>query len=233
MREPCIPKEEQRMDVIEGIESRRSIRAFKNTPIPEKTIQKILKAAANSPSYTNTQPWEVVVVSGEKKEGLSDLIYELARSKAEAHPDIPSPQQGWAPEHAARLGEHGARRLAAVGVARDDEAGRDELALRNFRFYGAPCAIFLFMEGSLNEWSVFDMGLFTQNLILAAHALGVESCLQASVPNYSPEIKKFLGIPEKKRLVICISLGFADPDAKLNTYRAVKQTPEEFTQWIG
>ncbi|MBW1773271.1 MAG: nitroreductase [Deltaproteobacteria bacterium] len=219
------------MDVIEGIQTRHSIRAFKDTPIPEETLHKILKAASLSPSYTNTQPWEVAVVSGKKKEGLSSIIYDLASNKAEGHPDLPSPQ-GWAPEHVARSGEHGARRLAALGVQRDDESGREKMALMNYRFYGAPCAIFLFMEGSLNEWSIFDMGLFTQNLILAAHSLGLESCLQASVPKYSLEIKQFLGIPEHKKLIICISLGYADADAKLNTYRAIKQDPEEFTKWF-
>jgi nitroreductase len=76
----------------------------------------------------------------------------------------------------------------------------------NFEFYGAPCAVFLFIDGSLGEWSIYDMGLFTQNLILAAHSLGVGSCLQASVTNYALEIKKFLDIAEGKKLVICISI---------------------------
>ena len=218
------------MDLIEGIETRRSIRAFKNTPIAEETLKEILKAAGNSPSYTNTQPWEVALVCGVKKEALRKIIYDLAEKKAEAHPDLPSPK-GWQPEHVARSENHGARRLAALGVERNDEAGREKLRLMNFEFYGGPCAIFLFMDGSLNEWSVFDMGLFTQSLILSAHSFGVESCLQASVTNYAPEIKKFLGIPESKKLVICISLGYPDNEAKLNTYRAIKQKPEEFTKW--
>jgi nitroreductase len=218
------------MDLIEGIETRRSIRAFKGTPIPEETLDKILKAAANSPSFTNTQPWEVAVVYGKKKENLSRIINELASKKMDAHPDLPLPK-GWPPEHEARSRDHGKRRLAVLGVARDDEAEREKLALMNFEFYGGPCAIFVFMDGSLNEWSIFDMGLFSQNLILAAHSFGVESCLQASVTRCAPEIKKFLGIPENKKLVICISLGYPDNEAKLNTYRAVKQKPAEFTKW--
>jgi nitroreductase len=75
------------------------------------------------------------------------------------------------------------------------------------------------------------MGLFAQSLILAAHSFGVESCLQASVTNYAPEIKKFLGIGESKKLVICISLGYPDKKAKLNAYRSHKQKPDEFTRW--
>jgi len=220
------------MDVIEGIETRRSIRAFRDSPIPEETMQKILKAAANSPSYTNTQPWEAAVVCGKKKEELRSMLYELAGNNADAHPDIPLPR-AWPPEHEARSQEHGKRRLDVLGVERGDEEEREKLNLMNFEFYGAPCAMFLFMDGSLNEWSIFDMGLFSQNLILAAHSLGVESCLQASVTRYAREIKNFLGLPETKKLVICISLGYPDTEATLNAYRAVKQKPEEFTRRYG
>jgi len=218
------------MELIEGIETRRSIRAFKNTPIQEETLNKILRAAANSPSYTNTQPWELAVVCGKKRDKLSKLIYDLASKKAATQTDIPPPK-GWLPAHKARSGDHGARRLAALGIGRDDEAAREKMRLMNFEFYGAPCAIFLFMDGSLNEWSVFDMGLYAQNLTLAAHAFGVENCLQASVTSYAREIKKFLEVPESKKLVICIALGYPDNEAKLNTYRAIKQKPEEYTKW--
>ena len=218
------------MDLIEGIETRRSIRAFKDTSVPEEILNKILKAASNSPSYTNTQPWEAAVVCGKKKDDLSKTIYDLAMNKSETNPDLPTPRS-WPPEHEARSTDHGARRLAAIGVERDDKSEREKMRLMNFKFYGAPCALFLFMDGSLNEWSVFDMGLFSQNLILAAHYFGVESCLQASVTNYAPAIKSFLGIPESKKLVICIALGYPDKEAILNTYRAVKLTPEEFIKW--
>ena len=218
------------MDTQEGIKTRYSVRAFKPTPVPKDVLEKILGAVSNTPSYTNTQPWEVVVVSGKKKDDLSKVIFELAKAKAPTNPDLPMPKD-WLAGHEARSGEHGARRLATLGVARDDEAGRENLRLMNFEFYGAPCAVFLFIDGILGEWSIFDMGLFAQNLILAAHSLGVESVLQASVTNYAPEIKKFLGVPESKKLVICIPLGYPDEGAKLNTYRSLKQKPEEFTRW--
>ena len=218
------------MDLIEGIETRRSIRAFKDTPIPEEILNNILKAASNSPSYTNTQPWEVAVICGEKREALKKILINLASQKSETHPDIPA-SKGWPQEHEARSREHGARRLPALGVERADEMEREKLSLRNFEFYGGPCAIFLFMEGSLNEWSIFDMGLFAQNLILSAHSFGVGSCLQASITGYAPEIKKFLGISESKKLIIGISFGYPDNEAKLNTYRAIKQKPEEFATW--
>ena len=78
---------------------------------------------------------------------------------------------------------------------------------------------------------IVEMNPFAQNLILAAHSFGVESCLQASVTGYAGEIKKLLGVPENKKLIICISLGYPDNESKLNTYRAIKQKPEAFTKW--
>ena len=218
------------MEILEGIKTRQSIRAFKPNPITIDVMKKILEAASNSPSYTNTQPWEVVVVSGKKKNELSRKLLEQVRAKAPTRPDLPRPA-GWPKGMEERSREHGARRLSTLGVARDDEEGREKLSLMNFEFYGAPCAVFLFIDGSLGEWSIYDMGLFTQNLILAAHSLGVGSCLQASVPNYPLEIKQILGIEESKKLVICISMGYPDEKAKLNAYRSIKQKPDEFTRW--
>ena len=168
------------MELLEGIETRRSFRGFKSTPIPREVMAKILKAAGNSPSYTNTQPWEVAVVYGKKKDELSKVLYDLASAKAPTSPDLPLPTT-WPPEMEERSGEHGARRLKILGVEREDKEGREKLRLMNYEFYGAPCAIFLFTDRTLGLWSIFDMGLFAQNLILAAHSLGVESCLQASV----------------------------------------------------
>ena len=218
------------MEILEAIHTRQSIRAFKPDPIPKDVLNKILQAASDSLSYTNTQLWEVVMVMGKKKDELGRQLLELARAKAPTNPDLPIPK-GWPAALGERSREHGARRLATLGVARDDEEGREKLRLMNFEFYGAPCAAFLFMDGSLGEWSIFDMGLAAENLILAAHSLGVESCLQASVTNYAPEIKNFLQIAESKKLVICISLGYPDRKAKLNTYRGLKQKPDEFTRW--
>jgi nitroreductase len=218
------------MEMLEGIKTRRSIRGFKPNPITREVMEKILEAASNSPSYTNTQPWGVVVVGGKKKNELSRKLLELATENAPTSSDLPMPKT-WPPAMEERSQEHGARRLSTLGVARQEKEGREKLRLMNFEFYGAPYAVFLFIDGSLGEWSIFDTGLFAENLILAAHSFGVGSCLQASVANYALEIKKFFDIAESKKLVICISLGYPDEKAKLNMYRSLKQKPNEFTRW--
>jgi nitroreductase len=220
------------MELLEGIKTRRSYRGFKPTPIPEEIMKQILEAAGNSPSYQNTQPWEVAVVSGKKRDELSKIVHELAKAKTPQNSDLVHPKS-WPSEHEARAREHGARRLRAMGVEREDEEARETLRLMNYEFYGAPCVILLFMDRTLGHWSVYDMGLFSQTLQLAAHSFGLGTCIQASVPGYPDEIRKFLGIPESRQLVIAISIGYPDMEAKLNTYRSIKMKLEEFVRWYS
>ncbi len=218
------------MEAIENIKRRRSYRAFKPDPIPREVMQEVIEAATNSPTFMSTQPWEVAVVTGKKKDRLSDKLLELAKTQAQKRPDVSAPPP-WPTELDQRKHDHGARRLKTLGIEREDEEGREALRLMNFEFYGAPCAVFLYMDGSLGEWSTYDMGLFTQTLLLAAHARGIGSVIQGAVTDYAPEIKDLLGIDAHKKLLVCISMGYPDPEALINSYRSIKKKPEEFVTW--
>jgi len=218
------------MELLDGIETRRSCRGFKTTPIKKELIEQVLKAAGRSPSYTNTQPWEVAVVSGKKRDELSEILSAKSISGEVPNADLPLPKT-WPPALDGRAREHGARRFKALGIDRANEQQRREMQLQNLKFYGAPCALFLFMEKGLPLWSIYDMGLFTENLCLAARTYGLETCLQASLVNFSQTVKAFLGLPETKTLVIGISMGYPDWGAPLNAYQSTRMKIEEFTKW--
>ncbi len=218
------------MELLEGIKTRRSFRAFKSTPIPEETLRRILQAASKSPSYSNSQSWEVAVVTGKKKEELSRILYNLAKSDVTANPDIPSPRN-WLPEVERRIREHHGNRYKALGIAPENEQQRKELRLLNFEFYGAPCVLFLFTDSTLGSWSIFDMGLFAQSVSLAAHAFGLGSCLQALLAWYPDAVREFLGIPKTKRLILGISMGYPALEAKINTYHSTRVGLNAFVKW--
>ncbi len=218
------------MELMEGIATRRSSRAFKATPIPKEMIDRILAAASRSPSYTNTQPWEVAVVSGKKRDELSRILYKMAESEAPTNPDLPTPGV-WPPELDRRSKEHGAARFRALGIERGNESQRKQWRLQNFKFYGAPCVLFLFIDRSLTSWSIFDAGLFAQSLALAAHSVGLGSCLQASTVRYPDAVREFLGIPKTKLLVIGIPIGYPDLEAPVNAYQSTRVSPKEFVKW--
>ena len=218
------------MELLQAIETRKSIRGFKPDPIPEETLRTVLHLAGRSPSYTNTQPWEVAVVTGKKCGELSTILYDLANAGVRGKPDMPTPSD-WPVELDQRAKEHGTRRFNALGIGRDDAALRNELRLMNFKFFGAPCVLFLFTDSTLGPWSTLDMGSFTQSLALAAHGLGLGTCLQASLANYPDAVREFLGVPNTKKLVLGISLGYPDPAAKLNTYQSTRMQLDDFVNW--
>jgi len=217
------------MDAIECIKTRMSIRKFKPDTVPLEILMKVIDTAKWSPSYKNSQPWEVVIVSGEKKEALSKFLVELLEQNTSPCLDLPEPLS-WPPAIEARI--------AALMKKRSEITGKDLLSpdvrkkskIANFQFYGAPHGIFLFQDSSLSLWSLFDMGLFAQSLMLAAHAYGLGTVPQAFLTDYAQHIKKFLEIPQSKRLVLGISIGYPDLESPVNSFRPDRVDTDEIVR---
>ena len=207
------------MDAIECINTRMSVRGFKPDPISQDLLVKVLGAAIRSPSYKNSQPWEVAVVSGAKRNALSKLLVDMAEKGAEATSDIPHPED-WPPPQEARIRENASLRCEAIGMDLSDPEQIRQAKLDNFRFFGAPTVIFLYHDATLSPWSIFDMGLFSQTLMLAANAYGLGTVAQAFLTNYPQIVKNFLKIPESKRLILGISIGYPDPQHRANSYKS-------------
>lgn len=219
------------MDAIECIKTRKSIRKFLPDPVPQEILFNILNAAVWSPSYKNSQPWELVVVSGRKKEELTQLLIGLLEKGIAPRPDLPEPES-WPPEIDARLKDSQRRRSEHSGISLSDPMLIRKSKTANFGFYGAPHGIFLFQEASLTEWSILDMGLFAQSLMLAAHAYGLGTVPQAFLTDYSKAVKNFLNIPDSKRLVLGMSIGYPDLNDKTNSYRSARIDSRKIVNWI-
>lgn len=218
------------MDLLQGLKSRRSIRGFKPEAVQREVIEDILQIAGRSPSYTNTQPWEVAVVTGQKRDDLSTLLYEVATNGTPMTPDVPAPAS-WPEGAANRSKTHNINRFKALGVGRDDTARRNELRLENYRFFGAPCVLLIFMDEGFGPWSTMDMGGFTHAITLAALGHGLGTCLQASLTYYPDPVRQFLGIDASKKLLVGMSLGVPDYDAPLNAYESARMDTTEFVHW--
>jgi nitroreductase len=208
-----------------------SIRAFTKDPVPEELLRKVIETACWSPSYKDSQPWEVMVLSGAKKEGLSTRLLELLESGAEPSPDLAAPTS-WPAAEQARINQLFAKRKELTGI----DLAAPEMVVKakkvNFRFYGAPHAIYLYQDASLSQWSLFDLGLFAQSLMLAAHAHGLGTVPQAFVTDYAREVKEFLGISPDKRLVLGLSVGYPDMDAPANSFRTDRSSVSEIAQFV-
>ena len=219
------------MELLEGLKTRKSVRGFKNDPVSEETIRTILQAAARGPSYTNSQPWEVAVVTGEKRDALSDMLYQLAASGTPAKTDLPDPKGTWPDAISKRTMEHNVRRFEFLDIKRDETEKRDQFRLQNFKFFNAPCVMFFFLEESLGPWSLIDIGIFIQSIALAAHGMGLGVCMQASLANYPDQVRSFLDIPNNKKLIVGMSLGYPDDSVRINQYQSARIDVDAFTKW--
>jgi nitroreductase len=219
------------MDAIECIRTRMSIRRFRPEPLPRELLMEIIETAMRSPSYKNSQPWEVAIVSGKKKDELSEILLRLLEEGKEPSPDLPEPKN-WPEDIERRIREHIYKRSSFLGIDISSPEAQKKAKRINFKFYGAPHGIFLYQDSSLTEWSILDMGMFAQTLMLAANAHGIGTVPQAFLTDYAMEIKRFLGIPPSKRLVLGISIGYPDMDDRANSYRSDRIKAEEIIKWF-
>jgi nitroreductase len=219
------------MDVIECIKTRMSIRKFKPAPVPLELLKEIIDIAKWSPSYKNTQPWEVVIISGKKKEELSKILIELLEENTKTCPDMPEPKL-WPQTLDARINALMKKRSEFTGVDMFSLETLKKAKIANFQFYGAPHGMFLFQDSSLKEWSIFDMGLFAQTLMLAAHVKGLGTVPQAFLTDYAQHVKKYLGVPESKRLVLGISIGYPDLLSPVNQFRTDRVGIDEIVRVV-
>jgi nitroreductase len=218
------------MELKEAIMTRYSCRSFKPEPVPEAVIQNILTVAARSPSYANTQPWEVAVVMGKKLAELNKRRDELIQANVPANPDMP-PQPAWPAPHHERTKAFAVQRQEVMNQAKADAASRYDATTQSSPVFGAPAAIFLFVDKTLLDWSIYDMGLFSQSLVLAAHERGLGTCIQAGIVRYPAEVRKILGISDTKKLVVGISIGYPLKESKMNQMRTPRTDIKELTKW--
>ena len=218
------------MEVKEAIMSRKSIRVYKSDPVPRKVIEEVIETAKWAPSWENTQPWELAVVGGEELKKLSEILMRRLVTKVPPNPDI-TVQVRWPDVCQERRRENGKRLYREhMGWSREQS---DALMTNIFNYFGSPCAIFVYMDRDLETYSVFDCALFVDNFVLVAEDMGLGTCILAGGIFYSDEIKKFLGIPETKKIIISIALGYPDHSAKINAFRSSRIGLSSFVKWYG
>ncbi|OPY88728.1 MAG: Nitroreductase family protein [Smithella sp. PtaU1.Bin162] len=220
------------MDFFQALESRSSMRAFLPREVERELLEKIFHAVRKSPSYMDTQPWEVYVVTGRKKEELSAELLQTAEQNVPARPDFPFPKV-WPEALEARATANRLKRFAFQGIDTADKAKIRASYLRNFVFFDAPCCIFVGLDQVLTPWSMFDLGVFVHGLLLALHAEGLGGCPQALVTAYPDIIRRHLNIPDNIKIALCVSLGYPDPAATINQYRALRKDVRDFVHWCG
>jgi len=217
--------------VDQVLQSRRSTRAYRPDPLPAETVLGILDAAATAPSNSNTQPWRVHVLTDAALRELGDtLVASFREDSLPPSPHFPDPLP---PEFGARQADFATRYYGCLGIDRADAAARSGQTEKNFHFFGAPVGLIFSIDRRLTAHSWLDLGLFVQNVMIAAGARGIATCPQVSFARFHPVIAPRLSMPAEHVTACGMSMGFAETAAPVNQVRMPRQGAREFAQFIG
>jgi nitroreductase len=222
------------MDVRDAVASRFSCRAFLPSPVPLATVRDILDRAARAPSGGNVQPWRVHVLAGVPLEDL----------KARVRPHAPTNPRGEGAEYRIypdplkepynkRRHEVGALLYRAIGIPREDRPARYRQYARNFEFFDAPVGLFFSIDRTMGppQWS--DLGMFVQTVMLLARGEGLHTCGIEAWTHWHKTVSAYLDLPNEQMLFCGMALGYADPAAPINQWRAPRADVDSFAIFSG
>jgi nitroreductase len=218
-----------------AITSRRSIRAFLPTPVAREDIEAILQVAARAPSGTNTQPWKVYVLSGERRERLSSSILaayidpEQNKKHTEEYAYYP---REWVAPYIDRRRKVGWDLYALLGLTRENKSGMAAQHGRNYRFFDAPVGLIFTIDRVMEQGSWLDYGMFLQNIMVAARGRGLDTCPQAAFTQFHRIIADELDLPDNETVVCGMSLGYADREKVENSLVTDREPVSNFVKFM-
>ena len=208
-----------RIGVLEELLNERySVRAFLPQEVPRETIEHILSVSQRTASWCNSQPWQVLIASGEAKEKFRKAIYAEAASGAKDDHDFTPPRE-YLGVYLERRRESGFQLYNTLGIARGDKMAYAKQALENYNFFGAPHVAIIHTDEPLGIYGAVDCGAYVGNFMLAAQALGLGTIPQAALARHSGLIRRHFKLADDRKVVCGISFGFADHAHKVNSYR--------------
>ena len=230
---------EQVRYVDDAITARHSVRAFLDTPVATETIKDILNVAARAPSGTNTQPWKVYVVTGQKRAEMIERVCaaqqalfqqpELAEQYQETFAYYP---ETWISPFIDRRRENGWGLYGLLGIQKGEKEKMAAQQLRNYQLFDAPVALYFTVNKAMGIGSKMDISMMIQNVMIAAKARGLDTCPQAAWNHFHPIVLEVLDAPEDEELVCTVALGYADPDHIVNTFITPREPVENFTVFL-
>jgi nitroreductase len=221
------------MELEAAIRGRRSIRKFRPDPIPRKLLEDLLETARWAPSWGNTQPWEIYVITGEPLEAFRKANAASMGAAEPLRSDVPMPEK-WPEQMKARYMGVGKSVVTSLGLKREDKEGRKQHQLNMAALFGAPCLIVAAVPRDvLVEYAMLDVGLLFQTIVLAAHDRGLGTCIMASSVHYADLLRRHGSIPEDRRIIMGAVIGYPESEAPINQFERQRADMDIFVKWVA
>lgn len=218
------------MIVADAVATRRSVRAFADTPVPLRTIRRVLDQARWAPSGCNFQPWEATVLTGTPLKALQAL---LLASPVDDPLEYDFSAPGQREIYQARLRRVGASMYGAMDISRDKSDMRAAFTQSNCLSFGAPVLLLCHFPKLMKEPQWSDVGMWLQTIMLLLRGEGLDSCPQEYMGLYGRTIKKHLGLADDVMLFCGLAIGQRDPDAAVNSFERERVPLDDHVAFLG
>ena len=217
------------MKVSEAVLSRRSIRAFTAEPINNKVIHDLLALAARAPSGGNLQPWKIYVINNQSMEKFIEFQDSWNQPETPGYAIYPA---GLTEPYRTSRYQLGEAMYELLGIPREDKDARLQQVMRNFEFFGAPAAIFCFVDKQMGppQWS--DLGMFLQTFMLLAQEAGIDTCAQEAWAMKNDSVSEFVGSDKNDILFCGVAMGHKDEDAVINQLSSERRPIEQWAKFL-
>lgn len=211
------------------LDERWTCRQFLPDQVKRPIIEHLLEMAQRTPSWCNTQPWQVIVTEGDGTERFrKGLAAHAAQNGVQPDIDFPARYSGIYQE---RRRECGTQLYRSIGIDKTDRAASAQQTFRNFEFFDAPHVAVLTTEAELGTYGAIDCGLYINTFLLSAHSLGLATAPQAAIASQAPFLRQYFGLPEHRLVVAGISFGYPDPDHPINSFRTTRAATADVVTW--
>ena len=217
------------MNVTEAVYSRTSIRSFLEDPVSDELLKTLLEKASRAASGGNLQPWKIFIVNNS---AMKDFL-EFQEGWTE--PEVPAyeiyPPKLKEPYRTSRF-ELGEQMYELLGIGRENKEARIAQVMENFRFFGAPCAFFCFIDRQMGppQWS--DLGMFLQTFMLLAKEAGLDTCAQEAWSMKHDSVSKFVKAEDSDMLFCGMAIGYRDDTATVNSLKSERRPLNEWARFL-
>ena len=217
------------MNVSDAVQSRSSIRAFLSNPVSSELLKALLQKSARSPSGGNLQPWKIYVLNGNVIANFLEFQASWSEPETAAYDIYPPSLKE--PYRTSRFGV-GEQMYSLLEISREDKEARINQVMQNFNFFGAPAAIFCYVDREMGppQWS--DLGMFLQTFMLLATEAGLDTCAQEAWAMKHESVSTFLQAAESDLLFCGMAIGYKDQDAVINQLKTSRRSTDEWMKFI-
>lgn len=218
------------MNVSDAVARRISVRAFLPEPVETELLLRVLERAARAPSGGNLQPWRITVLNGQTLERFRTVMEQRIAAGPPDPPEYPVYPPDLHEPYRSRRFKVGEDMYALLGIRRDEKPKRWAWFRNNFRFFGAPAALFCHVDRRMGaaQWS--DLGMFLQTVMLLLQEEGLDSCPQEAWSQFHRTVDEFTGADPATMLFCGMAIGRRDPAHPVNRLRSDRAPLEEWVK---